>query len=59
MLLLLKGTSKNLTTVRLAGIFSSIKLILRNTSVFQEKSMQRGGKRRAKMMGGQFLEMPL
>jgi len=59
MLLLLKGTSKNLTTVRLSGIFSSIKLILRNTSVFQEKSMQSGGKRRAKMMGGQFLEMPL
>jgi len=54
------GISKNLTTVRLVGIFSPIKSIFcRNTSVFQEKLTQSGGKRRAKMIGGRFLEMPV
>jgi len=52
------GTSKNLASVRLVNIFYPIKAIFRrNTSVFQGKLTQRGGKRYTKMIGGKFLEV--
>jgi len=54
-----KGASRNLASVRLVGIFSPIKAISRrNTSVFQGKLTQSGGKSAAKMMGGRLLEVP-
>jgi len=54
------GTSENLASVRLVWTFSPIKAIFRrNASAFQGKLTKSGGKRRAKMMGARFSEVPL
>jgi hypothetical protein len=50
---------KNSAPDRLVGVFSPIKVLFRmNTSVFQGKSTQSGGKKHIKMAGGEFSNTP-